>query len=309
MAATPLSQQAYQAQVNSLPSLGTVGYFGPKSMTWRLYREPVIVLGSFRALLLQVAHPAVADAVARYSNFRDDALGRGFRTFLAMATLYFGDEKQAREVGARLFKMHGAFRGPGGVGESYVANQPDLLLWVLATLTDTTIQVFERIPPRGLPVGWQEQFYEESKIAATLLGIPPEVYPLSLSAFRCYMKGMLDGDLLGSTEVCREMSLAIVQHKFSMESLATLLSAGWLPEPLCRRIGLKTSSKQPGRFEFLMKTVRYFYRFAPAGLRYSPAYHQALRRIALAEGRKPRPLENFMNWLALRSPIPLGIPA
>ena len=37
----------------------TVGYFGPDSVAWQVFREPVILLGGYRAIMLQVAHPAV----------------------------------------------------------------------------------------------------------------------------------------------------------------------------------------------------------------------------------------------------------
>src|SRR3989442_10360863 len=37
--------------------------FGPASVTWRVNREAVILLGGGRALLLQIAHPLVAAGV------------------------------------------------------------------------------------------------------------------------------------------------------------------------------------------------------------------------------------------------------
>ncbi|MEM9822996.1 MAG: hypothetical protein AAF985_18090, partial [Bacteroidota bacterium] len=39
------------------------GFFGPDSVTWRIYREPSLLLGGVSALLLQIAHPAVAEGV------------------------------------------------------------------------------------------------------------------------------------------------------------------------------------------------------------------------------------------------------
>ena len=41
------------------------GLFGPESVTWRVNRESVLLLGGGRALLLQVAHPSVAAGVAQ----------------------------------------------------------------------------------------------------------------------------------------------------------------------------------------------------------------------------------------------------
>lgn len=289
------------------------GYFGPDSVTWQLYREPVVVLGGVRALLLQVAHPAVAEGVARYSQFQTDALGRGFRTFKAMASVYFGDRQQAGATAARLHRIHSGIRGeaplqPDSPSAAFVATDPELLCWVLATLTDTTLRVFEEIPLRGLPADWRERFFEESKTAAALLGIPADRYPADLAAFRNYFDNMLNGTLLGSTPVCRDMAQAILRHRFTPTGLARLLAAGWLPEPLCTRLGIEAGYRPAYRLQRLVRFVRALYRLLPPRLRYAPAYYQALRRIALAEGRPAPALGHCYDWLARRMGIPLGLP-
>jgi hypothetical protein len=54
----------------------TRSLFGPDSVTWRVNREAILLLGGGRALLLQVAHPLVAAGVAEHSNFRTAPLTR-----------------------------------------------------------------------------------------------------------------------------------------------------------------------------------------------------------------------------------------
>src|SRR5215471_14086195 len=44
------------------------GVFGPASLTWRIDREAAIFLAAGRALLLQLAHPYVAAAIAEHSR-------------------------------------------------------------------------------------------------------------------------------------------------------------------------------------------------------------------------------------------------
>jgi len=306
--------------------LNTVGYFGPYTITWQLYREPFFVFGGFRALLLQIAHPAVADGVARYSNFQKDPFGRGYRTFAAMAMIYFGDKKQAEATAHRLWRIHSGIHGTyearfdnfSKVGkfelqtsnsklQTYSANDPGLLFWVLATLTDTTLQVYDRMPFLDLPADWKEKFYEESKIAARLLGIPAEVYPPDLEAFQKYFSEILDGDLLGSTPVCREMAQAIVQHPRAPKRLANLLAAGWLPAPLCGRLGIQTGENPEIRLGKWLRRFGRLYRFIPGWLRYNPAYHQAQYRIAKSEGKSPTLAGRFFNWLGKRVRVPLGL--
>jgi len=64
--------------------------FGPQSMEWRVNGEAAIFLGAGRALLLQLAHPFVAAAVADHSRVFADPLGRFHRTFQLVFTLVFG---------------------------------------------------------------------------------------------------------------------------------------------------------------------------------------------------------------------------
>lgn len=281
------------------------GYFGPASITWQLYKESHILTGGVRALLLQVAHPSVADGVARYSNFKADPFGRGYRTFAAMAMIYFGSKSQAEQTAQHLWRIHSAIRGE--LPKTYSATNPDLLLWVLATLTETTLQVYERMPLKGLPADWRERFYEESKVAAGLLGIPKEAYPTDLQAFKTYFKNILESDWLGAHPICRDVAQAIVQHRYAPKRLANLLATGWLPAPLCERLGLNIEQDAELKLARWFRRFYWFYRLIPRALRYGPAYHQAHYRIAKAMGEKPTLAGRFFNWLGKQVKLPLGI--
>src|SRR3974390_31915 len=50
------------------------GLFGPGSLTWRIEREAILFLAAGRALLLQLAHPAIAAAVGDNSRALVDPL-------------------------------------------------------------------------------------------------------------------------------------------------------------------------------------------------------------------------------------------
>lgn len=291
--------------MNPDPIPEATGYFGPDSITWQLYREPLMLTGGIRALLLQIAHPSVADGVARYSNFKSDPLGRGYRTFAAMAMIYFGSKTQAEETAQRLWRIHSAIKGeiPG----PYSANDPNLLLWVLATLTDTTLKVYEQMPLAGLPADWREQFYEESKIAAQLMGIPKEVYPADLQSFEQYFNEALHQDLLGCSVACREVAQSIVRHPYAPKKLANLLAAGWLPTKLADRLGLQTNANSSIALKRLLKRVFLVYRLIPKSIRWCPSYHQAHYRIARASGKTPSLAGYFFHWLGQRMKVPLGL--
>ena len=58
--------------------------FSPDGWYWRVNREWLIALMGPRAVLLELAHPAVAAGVARHSNYRGDPIGRLYRTMKTM---------------------------------------------------------------------------------------------------------------------------------------------------------------------------------------------------------------------------------
>src|SRR5690349_4683867 len=82
--------------------VGDPGLFGPDSTAWRVNQEMVLLLGAGRALLMQLAHPAVAAAVAAHSSFPDDSLRRLIRTLDTTFAVTFGDTEQSRRAAARV---------------------------------------------------------------------------------------------------------------------------------------------------------------------------------------------------------------
>ena len=92
------------------------GLFGPESVSWRINREAILFLAAGRALLMQLAHPWVAQAVAEHSVSLDDAVGRFHRTFSATFSFVFGTTDQALDAARRLHRRHEAIRGV--LGES-----------------------------------------------------------------------------------------------------------------------------------------------------------------------------------------------
>src|SRR5205807_8658491 len=87
------------------------GVFGPSSVTWQIDREAVVFLGAGRALLLQLAHPWVAAAIAEHSRTLADPIGRFHRTFEITLTMVFGSAGQAVAAARRLHQRHAGVCG------------------------------------------------------------------------------------------------------------------------------------------------------------------------------------------------------
>jgi uncharacterized protein (DUF2236 family) len=177
------------------------GYYAENSLTRRLTRERAMLLGGPRALVLQLAHPLVAAGVADHSGFAADPLSRLRRTLDSTMAMVFGTRAEADAAAEKINHVHGFVHGTlpqdagrYSAGTPYDAKAPDLLLWVHATLVDTTFTVYTRfVAP--LSEGELEQAYEESKIAARLLGTPDDIIPARYTDFRTYFDGMVTSEL------------------------------------------------------------------------------------------------------------------
>jgi mpaB/rubber oxygenase-like protein len=89
------------------------GVFGPGSLVWRVDREAAVFLAAGRAVLLQLAHPWVAAAIAEHSRSLADPVGRFHRTFAFVFTMVFGTT-DGRHRAAALRPPYGGRRRPRG---------------------------------------------------------------------------------------------------------------------------------------------------------------------------------------------------
>lgn len=208
------------------------GLYGPGSEAWRLNREAMLLLGAGpRALLLQLAHPAVAAGVNEHSDFRADPWRRLSATLRSYLTIVYGTTQAAREEIRRLNALHRGISGPG-----YSARDPELSLWVHATLIDSTIEANHAwIEP--LSRNRRATFYAETRPIGRALGVPDALLPRDLDAFEAYVAAMLGpGGPIRVSAVARELGQAVLRPP--LEPLAPLLPLGPLGGPLLSRIPL-----------------------------------------------------------------------
>ena len=103
----------------------------------------MLLAGWGRAILLQIAHPLVAQGVADHSGFASERwarVGRLKRTIGAMLALTFGTHEESTEAAAAINRIHDRVHGrlpqPAGAfasGFPYSAHDPALLAWVHVT--------------------------------------------------------------------------------------------------------------------------------------------------------------------------------
>ena len=182
------------------------GLYGPDSEAWRLNREAMLLLGAGpRALLLQIAHPAVAAGVADHSDFRADPWRRLAGTLRSYLTIVYGTTGAARAEIRRLNTLH---RGISGAG--YSARDPALALWVHATLVDSTIAVADAwLEP--IPEARRAAFYLETRPIGLAFGVPASMLPADYGTFTSYLTAMLaPGGPVRVSPVARELARVVL---------------------------------------------------------------------------------------------------
>lgn len=257
--------------------------FPPESEIWRVNRYANGLLFGPAAVLLQIAHPRVAQGVADHSDFREDALGRLRRTLSTVNRIAFGTVAEAEEMRARLSAVHGGVKGEiseGMAGPSrYSAFEPELLMWVLATLIDASIKGYEFVW-EPLSMERRERFYRDFRRFGTFFGLGEEEGPQNYGEFVEYYEEMLSGELLGSHPLCAEVAAAVVRPQKPwrdrmLGKVVDFLPIETVPEVIRERLGLESTGWSRFRMGMLKRVAPGAFRVLPKRLTYYPESYRA----------------------------------
>jgi uncharacterized protein (DUF2236 family) len=264
-----------------------VGMFGPDSEAWRLDREAMLLLGAGpRALLLQLAHPKVAAGVAEHSDFRSDPWRRLDGTLRSYLRIVYGSSAAARDEIRRLNTLH-----RGITGQGYDARDPELSMWVHATLVDSTIAV-NAAWAGPLPRDRAARFHDEMRPVGRAFGVPDAMLPADLAAFEEYVALQLGpGGPVKVGDVARELAGVILRPPLPgvlahlpLDPRAygwTLWPAvGLLPDPVRRDYGLGWGPVERSVAAWLVAGWRAWNAVLPRGFRQMPQALAAEQRVA-----------------------------
>lgn len=268
----------YRAYLESLAASApnpAAGFFGPGSMAWRLSREMVLGLVILRALLMQVAHPKVAQGVAEHSDFRQRPFARAIATFKAQQCIVFGSCDESIDALLRIYARHLGVQGP-----RYQANDPSLLFWVYATLIDSMFFAYRTFLPDLSAEEWAH-FYEEGKLFARLIGIAEDQMPARFADFNVWMQATIASEVITVSPVAWEIGRALLVMPVQLAMpLNVFLAAGTLPPKLREQFGLPWSPRRQRLFDLIAGAVRFTISHTPQILHTSPTYWLALRRVS-----------------------------
>jgi uncharacterized protein (DUF2236 family) len=227
------------------------GYFPPESVIRRVGNTPVTpFLGGGASVLLQLAHPLVAYGVVRHSDYRRDLWRRLGRTLQALYLIAYGTKAEAERAGESVQAVHSRVHGKTDVelgrfpaGAHYSAADPDLMLWVHATLVEASLCAYQRFV-EPLSRDEQERYYREMALVARLFGTPTSVIPRSLADFREYFAAQIAGETITVTPPARDVAAVILDARLPapmglIVPAHRLATAGLLPLRLRREYGLR----------------------------------------------------------------------
>jgi uncharacterized protein (DUF2236 family) len=271
--------------------LVTDGLFGDGDLIRVVGQEGLLIASGGTASLLQTAHPKIAQGVYDHSHHTADPLGRLGRTLQWSYAVIFGSREEAERLSAVVAKMHEKVTGPG-----YRAADPELQVWVQATLFAVAVDAYQAIFRREFALDELERYYRQSKVFATILGCPEELPPATYTDFRDYYATMLAE--LQITAESRAIADQLLHPRLPLGRLnepglaaLRLITAGLMPEPIRAQYGLPWDAARARRYRLLMGSLAAVYPRLPRRIRTLPRdyYLRRLRRRAPSELAGPRP--------------------
>lgn len=256
---------------------------GPCSKTLTdIAPESVLLAGAGRAILLQLAHPAVGHGVARHSSFATDPLKRLHGTLSYIYALSNGTPKQRKFVQAQVQRAHLPVKSAGSPDvPAYDASDAQLQLWVAATLYESASQAYNAVFPTLSAVD-AESVYRSYAVLGTALGMPAGLWPATRADFAAYWDRQLeqlsvDGTVRGVAQELLAATNAPLWVKALMP-LARFLTAGMLPPTVRDMYGFAWSPRKERTLQALFGAVSVLVKVLPRTVRHAPM-HYYLGRI------------------------------
>lgn len=166
------------------------GLFGPESVTWRVMGEPILLVGGFRALLMQGLHPRAMRGVLQNSALMDpaEAWARFVRTTEFVRVRTYGTRAEVERAGRRVRRIHATLTAcDPDTGERYRLDEPESLRWVHVGEVDSYLTVARRAGVR-LSDADADAFVAEWRRAAEVVGLDPGSVPGSVAELHAYIE-------------------------------------------------------------------------------------------------------------------------
>lgn len=244
----------------------------------KIIQEAIIIAGGAAAILLQVAEPGVAKGVHTHSNFAYRPMDRLRTTMTYVYCMTCGSETERQAVVKMVHQAHSSVKS-----SDYSADDPELQLWVAATLYSVGVEIYERIFGALSPEE-SEQIYSEYSILATSLRVPASLWPENRQAFGKYWEQKIE--TVQITHEAKQVAQDLLRNKKlplhirAALPFVRLVTSEMLPKRIRDEYGLKSSRLRTGTYRFIIGTTKVTYPHLPRWVRTYPMkyYLKDMRR-------------------------------
>src|SRR4051794_13461838 len=226
-------------------------YFDDTSLLRQVVSHRLTALSGPRALLVMAAHPVAFAGFFAHTGALDDPYARLQRTATVMDAVAFGTRARADKLTAHVRAMHRQVRGelteaagPFPAGTPYRADDPALLLWILAALAESAMLVYGKYV-RSLSRDELNALWDDYRVVGRRFGLREREMPRDIDGFEAYMADMYAGGDLVVTPEARELGVEIVLHPPVSLAWRPLVEAvnqvtiGLLPAGVRRQYGFR----------------------------------------------------------------------
>lgn len=151
------------------------GYYGPDSVSWRVFADPGSMLGAKNAVFLQMLEPGMMthfERVSLTSEGPDEMAARFDRTSAYLRDAIYADRAHADAAAAHVDRLHehASWTNPE-TGEVVSAKQPEWQRWTWWTYIWSAVRGYQEFGP-GLSVSDANRLVVESRLGAEKLHVP-----------------------------------------------------------------------------------------------------------------------------------------
>jgi uncharacterized protein (DUF2236 family) len=168
-----------------------------------------------------------------------------------MDAVAFGTKARADKLTAHVRAMHRTVSGelpeaagPFEAGTPYRADDPKLLLWILAALAESAMLVYGKYV-RSFSRDELNALWNDYRVVGRRFGLRERDLPKDIDAFRAYMAGMYSSGELFVTPAARDLAIDVVMHPpvplhaKPLVELVNQITIGWLPSGIRRQYGFR----------------------------------------------------------------------
>ncbi|GAB3607697.1 oxygenase MpaB family protein [Conyzicola nivalis] len=239
--------------------------------------EAILLGGGARAILLQLAMPAVGRGVANHSDFASDPLRRLRHTLTYLYVLVYGTDDEITRITGHVNRAHTPVHSaPGATAPAYDAFDPRQQLWVAATLYDSALTVYTAVFGDLAPDD-AESLYRQYAVLGTALQMPAELWPEDRAAFSRYWAQSLrelrvDAEVKRVGRALLHPAVAPLWIRALMPTVR-FLTAGFLDPSIRASFDLPWNARRQRLFDRTVRVLGTVYPRLPGWLRHWPARH------------------------------------